>query len=303
MPRLIIVYNPRSSKHALVEKEVLEPARQMKGWMVGKYEVKPTDVDDNAAKLAQILKDGDLVVTAGGDGTATIGLNGAILSGKKIEIGVLGYGNFNDMARIGKCRTLEEIIEGRVQKIYPLEVLVDGRHWRYAACYVTCGLFAESTKIFDQEKTREKLRKKQGGLIFSVWSLAKWYFGNKRRSFLPKLSLNGVEVAKKTTDLIFVNSATMARLMKNRALVFEEKRFLQTTKRLGSLRRLIGFMMRSMLRLTGEEVERSEVELQSPGEIELQAEGEYKRIKVEKSVVVRKSEHPVLIRVKFKEKK
>ena len=65
MPRLIIVYNPRSSKHALVEKEVLEPARQMKGWMVGKYEVKPTDVDDNAAKLAQILKDGDLVVTAG----------------------------------------------------------------------------------------------------------------------------------------------------------------------------------------------------------------------------------------------
>lgn len=303
MPRLIIVYNPRSSKHALVEKEVLEPARQMKGWMVGKYEVKPTDVDDNAAKLAQILKDGDLVVTAGGDGTATIGLNGAILSGKKIEIGVLGYGNFNDMARIGKCRTLEEIIEGRVQKIYPLEVLVDGRRWRYAACYVTCGLFAESTKIFDQEKTREKLRKKQGGLIFSVWSLAKWYFGNKRRSFLPKLSLNGVEVAKKTTDLIFVNSATMARLMKNRALVFEEKRFLQTTKRLGSLRRLIGFMMRGMLRLTGEEVERSEVELPSPGEIELQAEGEYKRIKVEKSVVVRKSEHPVLIRVKFKEKK
>lgn len=298
MPRLIIVYNPRSSKHDLVEQKVLAPARQMRGWIIGKYEVKPTDVDDNAAQLARILEDGDLVVTAGGDGTATIGLNGVILSGKQVELGVLGHGNFNDMARIGGLKTLEEIIESKTREIYPLEVLVDGRHWRYAACYVTCGLFAESTEVFDQEKTREKLRKKQGGLVFSVWSLAKWYFKNKRRRFLPRLRLNGAEVAKKTTDLIFVNSATMARLMKSKALVFEKGRFLQTTGRLGSLVRLMWFMMRSMIGLSGEEVQRSEVKLCGPGEMELQAEGEYKRMKIEKTVVVKKLERPVLMRVK-----
>ena len=53
-----------------------------------------TDVDDNAEKLAACLMDGDILVTLGGDGTATIGVNAAFLSGKKVRYYTLPFGNF-----------------------------------------------------------------------------------------------------------------------------------------------------------------------------------------------------------------
>lgn len=167
--KLIVAYNPRSSKAKAVEQEVLGPSRKLEGWLVGKYQVKPTDVDDNAKELAKILNDGDLVIAAGGDGTAVIATNGVMLSGKDVTLGVLGYGNFNDMARMlgakraveyggeyvgGVTEIVQKFTDGKVREIYPLEVKVDGEHWRYVPCYVTLGLFAESVAVFDDEKVR-----------------------------------------------------------------------------------------------------------------------------------------------------
>ena len=51
-----------------------------------RYEVQPTHVDDNAEKLASCLLDGDIILVVGGDGTASIGVNGAILSGEEGKI-------------------------------------------------------------------------------------------------------------------------------------------------------------------------------------------------------------------------
>ena len=78
-----------------------------------------------------------------------------MLSGKDVTLGVLGYGNFNDVARMLKAKQpvkygdeyiggVSEIVErfeaGKVKEIYPLEAVVDGEHWRYAPCYITCGV-------------------------------------------------------------------------------------------------------------------------------------------------------------------
>ena len=84
--RVFLVYNPRSSKANFVKEQVASPLRDIPGVMFGKYEVKPTDVDDNAEQLSKILMDGDIVIAAGGDGTATIGLNGVMLSKKAVQI-------------------------------------------------------------------------------------------------------------------------------------------------------------------------------------------------------------------------
>ena len=72
MKRLLIIYNPRSSRFKDVEKEVLAKIRDLRGYMVGKYEILPTDVDDNAAKLAKFIRDDDLIIAAGGDATAVV---------------------------------------------------------------------------------------------------------------------------------------------------------------------------------------------------------------------------------------
>ena len=104
LKKLIVVYNPRSSHHQAIEREVLAPVRKLQGWLVGKYEVKSESLEENARALAELLHDGDLVITAGGDGTATMATNGIMLSKKDVTLGVLGYGNFDDMARMLKTK-------------------------------------------------------------------------------------------------------------------------------------------------------------------------------------------------------
>ena len=81
MQRLIVVHNKKSSRAELAKEEIFEEARKLPGFLIGKYEVVSTDVDDNANRLSRILEDGDLVVTVGGDATASIGMNGCLLSG------------------------------------------------------------------------------------------------------------------------------------------------------------------------------------------------------------------------------
>ena len=55
MRRLILVYNRRSSSFWRVEKEALAPARELKAWAIGKFEIAKTNVDDNAKRLARVL--------------------------------------------------------------------------------------------------------------------------------------------------------------------------------------------------------------------------------------------------------
>lgn len=307
--KLIIVYNPRSSKAKMVEAEVLGPARKLEGWLVGKYQVKATDVDDNARELAKILNDGDLVIAAGGDGTAVIATNGVMLSRKDVTLGVLGYGNFNDMARMlgmkraveyggeyvgGVTEIVEKFVEGKVKEIYPLEVRVNGEHWRYAPCYVTLGLFAESVAVFDEEKVRKKLRTGKKGLVFSVWNLAKWYFKNRKREFLPKgeVERGGLmqTFPEKATDYMAINGSSVARVMRGGKGYRKKEVFRSNVSGLGGFFGLMWFMLRSILvRVPGKKTEGDVIRFAAPGEVEIQAEGEYRRLKEVKEITVGKA--------------
>ena len=294
MQRLIIVYNPRSAKSKLVEEQVIAPARKLVSFMVGKYEVKPTNVSDNAIKLAKLLRNGDLVVAAGGDGTATIGLNGCMLSKKDVSFGVLGYGNFNDMARMLGTKNLRDVIDGKTQKIWPLEARVNGKLWRYAACYVTAGMFAESTEIFDRKKVRGEL-KHDKGLVYSVKQLASWYFKHRRKPFLAEFTLNGVPKPD-ATDYLAVNGRTVARLMRGGKHQRNKTIFLSSVNNLRGLPGLSWFMIRSILkRIPGVETKYDEIEFKNSSPVEIQAEGEYQKFKAVKTIEIKKSERALKV--------
>ena len=286
--RVILVYNPRSSKAVQVEREVLEPLKQISGIMLGKYEVKPTNVDDNAASLSMILLDDDIVITAGGDGTATIGLNGVVLSKRDVRFTALPFGNFNDMARTFKRYSGREI--------YPLEAKINGEHYRFASCYFTIGMFAESTEIFDGDKMRKKLQKKNGATIYSAWQLMLWYFKNKRRRFIPDFSLNG-EKKIKQSDYLAVNGLTVAKFMKGNKTIADDKvGFVSVSRKLTSFFRLVGFMFKSVLfKIPGKTSKKDVILFENEAEIEIQAEGEYKRISGVKEIVISKVENPIKI--------
>lgn len=297
MKKILVVYNPRSSNYQAVADEVLTQARNLKGYLVGKYEVKQKSVIENAEILAKLVGDGDLVVAAGGDGTATMVVNGVLMSGKDATLAVLGYGNFNDMAKtLGtKGVGLDGVVEGfekdKVKEVYPLEVKVDEKLWRYVPCYVTMGLFAESTAVFDDKKVREKLMKKRPNKIFSWVTLAKWYFKNHRRKdFLPEFSLNGQLMPGGTTDYVGMNASRMAGVMKGKDWLFRAEVFASATAELGKFGNLVSLMTKSILRQTPVvETEGDVLEFLEPGSVELHSEGEYERMENVKKIEVRKA--------------
>ena len=293
--RLVLVYNPRSSGFKTVEDEVITPLRQLKNLTLLKYAVRPTNVDDNATQLSTLLHDGDLVLVAGGDGTATIALNGVVLSKKSVRLAVLGYGNFNDFARTLGRYDFDYVLQhyfaadAPTRQLYPLDIRVNGEHWRYAASYLTIGLFAESTQVFDQPEVRTFLQKHGKNLFFSVLMLARWYFTNRRREFIPQFKLNGQVVAPHTTDLMAVSSKSVAKVMRGVKAYLSPDDFLLTTARLGSFWRLIGFMLRSMFyRLPGQMTKTATLQFARPAQIELQAEGEYQKFSNVKTIEINK---------------
>ena len=309
MKRLIVVYNPRSSRFIDVQNEVLSKVRQLKGYMIGKYEVAPTDVDDNAKKFSKILKDGDTVISAGGDATASISANGILQSGKDVRLAVLPYGNFNDLARTlgvmkyedlfnqnGEIANLEdydkeEADRNRPGRLYPLEIIVDGKFFRYATCYVTIGMTAEAVELFDAPKTRKKLQKGHKSSWRSYLYLMSWYFKHHhKKRFIPNFKLNGVLQSKNISDYAAVSGRSMCRIMKGGYDYRIPKVFRSTTDHLVSFWRLVKLMIKSVtIRTPGTETEGDVLEFLKPATVELQAEGEYRIFKDIKKIEIRKS--------------
>ncbi len=286
MKRILIVYNPRSSRASDVRLEVLDRLNQYNGCMIGKYEVAPTNLNDNISKLKKILKDDDLVISAGGDATGIIASNAILESGTSAALGVLPYGNFNDLSRTLRTKTLSDIIDGDARdsfpegisergsarvsarapwrraratrpegmesehlqrNFYPLEIFVDGEFFRYATCYVTIGMTAEAVKIYDSPEMRAKLKKSFGRKISSYTNLSNWYFKNRHsRQFIPEFTLNGKPQSIKTTDYAAVNGRSMARVMKGGEDYHDPIFFRSETDRLASFWRLFKLMTRSI---------------------------------------------------------
>ena len=291
MKRLLVVYNPRSSKFGRVKTEVLGRLKSLKGFLVGKYEVLDTDVDDNAEKLSEILEEGDLVLAAGGDATATIAANGILKSDKKVELAVLPYGNFNDLARTLKTFSFDEIF--KVQKIeyWPLEIWVDGKFFRYAPCYVTIGMTAEAVEIFDDEKIRKRMQEGKKSSWRSYLQLATWYFKNrKKKEFLPEFRLNGREMGGGFSDYAAVNGASMARVMKGGKDYLEPKIFRSETGKLANFWNLTVLMGKSIFKqVPGAKTEGDVLEFLTPATVEIQAEGEYRVFENIKKIEIRKA--------------
>lgn len=325
LKKLIIVYNPRSSKHAVIEREVLAPARKITGWIVSKYEVKAMPLAENAQNLAKIISDGDLVVAVGGDGTASLAANGVLNSKKEATLAVMGYGNFNDVARVMKIKRpveyggnyvggLTEIMEafeaGKTQDFYPLEVKVDGKHWRWAMCYATVGLFAESTEMMDAPTIRKSLNTGKRGALYCLAKAVFWYLKNKGKEFLPAGSLarvkkiqdkshsRGLDIviesraawATGTTDYLAVNGPSLARIMRGGKWYLETKKFGSATKRLGKFWRMVGFGLRSVFwRVKLMETEGDVLEFAEKATVEIQVEGEYEKLERVKEIRVEKT--------------
>ena len=294
MQRLFLVYNPRSSRYVDVEKEVISRLRHLGGYTIGKYKVKPTNLDDNISAFAKLLKDGDFVLSAGGDATGIIAANGILKSGKDATLAVLPYGNFNDLARtLGTMKFDDVFDEGKhsgTRKLYPLEIYIDGKFYRYATCYVTIGMTAEACELFDEPKFRKQMQKGHKSSWRSYLALVKWYFKNRhKREFIPEVKLNGKLQHRKTSDYAAVSGRSMCRVMKGGNDYLDPHKFRSMTDRLTNFWRLFKLMVAAILvRTPGTETTGDILEFTKPATVELQAEGEYQVFKNIKTIEIKK---------------
>ena len=305
MKRLLVVYNPNSSQFIYVKDEVLSRVAKIKGIMVGKFTIEKTNFESNVARLAKALEDEDFVLAAGGDATAAIAANAIMDSKKDVTFAVLPYGNFNDLARTLGTMKYEDIfrqadftkVVGSAQReansshLYPLDIIVDGKHWRYATCYVTIGMTAEAVELFDDKKVRKYLQKGHKSSWRSYVYLAKWYFKNRhKKQFIPDFKLNGKLQPKKTTDYAAVSGRSMCRVMKGGYDYRVPKKFRSMTDRLANFCRLSKLMAKSIfIRTPGYETEGDILEFVNPATVELQAEGEYQVFRNVKIIEIKKA--------------
>ena len=300
MKRLLVVYNLKSSRFKDVEREVLVNLRNLNGYMIGKYEIQRIGVDKNVEQFAKLVEDGDLVLSVGGDATGVIAANGVLKSGKDATLAVLPYGNFNDLARTLGTKKLDDVLKGKTCKMWPLEILVDGKHYRYATCYTTIGMTAEAVELFDDSKVRKGLQKGHKSSWRSYILLMKWYFKNRHKKvFLPEFKLNGEPMHKKTSDYAAVNGRRMCRVMKGNDSFLSAKKFRHMTGKLVNLWNLTVLMTRSILRkVPGRDTTGDVLEFVKPSTVEVQAEGEYQVFTNISKIEIKKSEKPLKVIMK-----
>ncbi|MBQ9017451.1 hypothetical protein IJ118_00015 [Candidatus Saccharibacteria bacterium] len=315
MQHVLVVYNPNSSQYIHVREDFFPHLPKLKSTIVGKFTIKKAPFEDNVSHLKKVLENGQIVIAAGGDATAAVVVNAALESDKDVTIGVLPYGNFNDLARTLGTMKKEDILDyiqrggntrqdsSHVAKLYPLDIIVDGKHWRYASCYLTAGMTAESVELFDEPKFRKSMQKGHKSSWRSYLALAKWYFKNRHKKvFLPEFTLNNHPTQKNISDYCALSGRSMCRVMKGGDDYLKPTVFRSENCRLTSFPRLVSLMMRSIFyRTPGTETTRDVLVFKNPATVELQAEGEYKTFQGIREIIVEKPDK--YIKVIHKERK
>ena len=291
--RLIIVINPRSSGFSFISKKILKPvyASSLSEGEIINFEIQPTNPLDNAQKMAKILKNGDKILVAGGDGTAHIASNAVAFSGKKVQVKYTGFGNFNDHACSFSANTPQAAVRAlekgeTVSVLRPLEIFINGEFYRYAPLYATFGLTAEATEIFDLPKIRNRLKKiKNRNLrhLLSLTEAAKFYFKNRKKHILKitKIETDGeaFEIRDKITDVAFMNGPRMARVMRSKINKTDSENFGFTAMNSGDFRANIPFLVKGIFgHIPLKRVKNAKIEFKKPSKIALQIEGEVYRI-------------------------
>lgn len=293
---MVIVYSPNSARFEEVDRKVIQKSRKLPGWMILKYEVKEAPLQEDAGELAKIIRKDDLVIAAGGDGTAAMVTNAILLSGKKATLAVMPFGNFNDFAEtLGKMsfeRVIKKFEEGRYIDYYPLDIKIDNEHYVYASVYFTVGMMAEAARIMKRPKVRKKLIRAKNRMAFSARKMFFWYVKNKRRKdFLPLgMKINGRDVIKNVTDYIAMNGKTMAGVVPADGWLDKPGKFWSGTMRNRSFWRMFGKFVKAIEgELPGKETEEDILEFPKKTDVFVHAEGEGGMIKNVKKIEVLKN--------------
>lgn len=168
------------------------------------------------------------VLSAAGDGTAEQLINATLRSEKDLELGLLPFGNFNDMAsaHMDKDQTVLHLLDAPTVELHSMTVDVNGEFWRHAPAYITLGLTARIAAGFDNPKSREAMKaaSKPERVVRRLGQAVGDYFKFSQES-LPAFRVNGGEIIDGSTDVAASNNTVAAGMIRARDSYYDNDYF------------------------------------------------------------------------------
>lgn len=220
--RLVVIHNPNSSRARKVGCEVLGELNKA-GVAFIPFETRSPKTEDNIADMRDVLREGDTVIVAAGDGTAMQSGNAILRNDfKHTKLGLLPYGNFNNLASIygltaDSLLTATETDTLPTLPLHPITIEADGKYYRDALAYVTAGWTARAAREFSEPNTREAVTVTPDviKLTKSLFQLAINYFAH-RKEYLPPFHTSQSELVRQTvTDILAINNPVMGSIIRS----------------------------------------------------------------------------------------
>lgn len=278
--RLVVVRNPNSTRAHRVEREVINPL-YAHGKPFVTLETRSPHTEDNIADMQEFLRDGDIALGVGGDGTGMQLTNAVLRSGLNVELGFLPYGNFNDLARVHGLRNpLDAYGDVATTELHPLTIDIDGEYWRDAPAYATMGWSAIAASQFGHTESRDRMRRGVGGtsLIPSLGQLARHYFEHRDEK-LPSFHTSHSDVVRRAvTDIMAVNSPRVGAVVQSRENHYDQGDFGYHELDVSRILPNIPFGLRALFGRTPTSLRsKTSVEFDAPASVPIQTEGEFAR--------------------------
>jgi len=298
--RLVIAYNPHSSRAAVVQTMVFDRLDQA-GYSYERLEVRQVSLADNVARLVSQIQPHDLILSAAGDGSAHAMAHAVLAANQPgVELGFLAYGNFNDIPRSFNTRVslrdpVAFLAQAHVETLYPLSVSVNGAHIRHALLYATFGWTAQAAQRFDNPALRRQLQTGKVGTVRNLWRLGLYYLASRRHSYVPTFSEEDY-VHRHVTDMLCVNGPRVAGLFRTGKKYYQTPNFLYKRLNVTWLTINMPFLLLGLIgRMPGRAVRAVDVTFASPALLPMQCDGEVVELQKVARLQITKSATPLHI--------
>jgi hypothetical protein len=161
--RIVTIFSPQSSRSDGYKKlaSQLNKLAVWRHFPVVEILLDETPYFEACQQIAQSLADGDLVLSAGGDGVAQATIQAVYESTKDVTVGCLPFGNANDLARAlnGRVKQLDKILAAPVINFHPLMLSINNQAKFFVASYATFGATTVVVDWINSQKARNLRRR------------------------------------------------------------------------------------------------------------------------------------------------
>ena len=201
MMKCVVIYNPNSGK--LTNRNEIKKLYKILENYGYETEVINTEYKGHAKEITKVLKDVDLLLCAGGDGTLNEVISGNIERRHPILLGHLPLGSVNDVAHMygmnnNTMRNLTLLLNG-VQKNIDV-CLLNGNPFVYVACL---GAFVDISYA-----TPRKLKERYGKMAYVIYGIKQ--LRQKMKRYKVKYTVGNTQMEGEYSFIFITNSNHVA---------------------------------------------------------------------------------------------